>query len=131
VVVEKAGSLVVKGQDGAIYQLNPNRSQRHGDEPPKLGDEVTVVLDENNIVSEIHPKGSKGTHRFVTGKLVYVGKMKKEIKLQTCDGERVFPLEKQEIKTGIFEEGTPVTVELNEAGSVINLHRAEGKSSKR
>ena len=81
-------------------------------------------------MSEIHPKGSKGTHRFVTGKLVYVGKMKKEIKLQTAQGEQVFPLEKQELKTGPIEEGATVTVELNEAGSVIDLHRADSGAGK-
>ena len=61
----------------------------------------------------------------MTGNLVYVGKMKKEIKLKTPEGEQVFPLEKIEIKTGGIEEGASVTVELNEAGSVIDLHRAD------
>ena len=125
VVIEKGGSLSVQTPDGSTYQLNPNRSRRHGHEPPKVGDEVTVVFDENNLVSEIHPKGTQGTHRFVTGNLVYVGKMKKEIKLKTPEGEQVFPLEKIELKTGVIEEGASVTVELNEAGSVIDLHRAD------
>jgi hypothetical protein len=130
VVIEKAGALAVKTPDGATYQLNESRSRRHGHEPPKVGDEVTVVLDENNIVSEIHPKGSKSIHRFVTGKLIYVGKMKPEIKLKTAQGEQVFPLEKQEVKTEPIEEGATVTVELNEAGSVIDLHRADSASGK-
>lgn len=125
VVIEKAGSLVVKTPDGSTYQLNPNRSRRHGHEPPEVGDEVTVVLDENNMVTEIHPKGEEGTHRFVTGKLVHVGTMKKEIKLQTPEGEQVFPLEKIEVKTRGIEEGSLVTVELNEAGSVIDLHHVK------
>ena len=130
VVVEKAGALAVKTDDGATYQLNESRSRRHGHEPPKVGDEVTVVLDENNLVSEIHPKGSQMAHRYVTGKLIYVGKMKKEIKLQTAQGEQVFPLEKLEVKTGPIEEGATVTVELNEAGSVIDLHRADSAAGK-
>jgi hypothetical protein len=125
VVVEKGGALSVKVPDGSTYQLNPNRSQRHGHEPPKVGDEVTVLLDENNMVMEIHPKGEEQGHRFVTGKLVYVGKMKKEIKLQTPEGEKVYPLEKLEVKTTGIEEGAQVTVELNEAGSVIDLHRGD------
>lgn len=70
-----------------------------GNESPKEGDEVTVLLNENNAVIDLHPKGQEGTHRFVTGKLIYVGKMKKEIKLATSEGERVFPIERQEIKT--------------------------------
>src|SRR5689334_24481077 len=125
VVIEKAGALAVKTDDGATYQLNESRSKRHGHEPPKVGDEVTVVLDENNLVTEIHPKGFKMAHRYVTGKLIYVGKMKPEIKLKTDKGEQVFPLEKQVVKTEPIEEGAMVTVELNEAGSVIDLHRAD------
>ena len=125
VVTHKAGSLAVKAPDGSTYQLNPNVSQRHGPEPFKEGDEVTVLVDENNTAIDIHPKNQEGTHRFVTGKLIYVGKMKKEIKLATPEGERVFPIERLEIKTGGIEEGSLVTAELNEAGTLIDLHRAE------
>lgn len=126
VVMEKGGTLAVKGPGGATYQLNPNVSERHGHEPPKKGDEVTILLNENNAVIDLHLKGQEGKHRFVTGKLVYVGKMKPEIKLQTAEGERVFPIERQEIKTGGIEEGSLVTAELNEAGTLIDLHRESG-----
>jgi hypothetical protein len=37
--------------------------------------------------------------------------MKPEIKLATSEGEKVFPIERQEIKTGGIEEGALVTVE--------------------
>ena len=131
VVVQKLGALAVKTPEGGTYQLNPNVSRRHGHEPFKEGDEVTVLLDENNMVIDMHLKGQEGGHQFVTGKLIYVGKMKKEIKLQTSEGERVFPLERLEVKTGAIPEGTQVTVELNEAGSVIDLHRADKDQGKR
>ena len=124
VVTEKAGSLGVKLPDGAIQILNPKASERHGHEVPKPGDEVTLVLDHNNTIIDMHPKGKEGAHRFVTGKLVYVGQMKKEIKLATPDGEKLFPIERLEIKTGGIEEGSLVTAEVNEAGTIIDLHRA-------
>ena len=129
-VTQKAGSLAVKGVDGATYQLNPNVSERHGHESFKEGDEVSVLLDENNAVIDIHPKGQEGKHRFVTGKLIYVGLMKKQIKLATPDGEKVFPIERLEIKTGGIEEGSLVTVELNESGTLIDLHRADSGSDR-
>ena len=122
---EKSGLLTVKTQDGSTLNLNANASRRHGHEVPKVGDEVTITLDENNQVIEVHLKGEQGAHRFVTGKLVYVGKMKKEIKLQTPKGEEVFPIERLEMKTGGIEEGALVTGEVNEAGTIIDLHRAE------
>jgi hypothetical protein len=123
---EKSGILTVKLPDGSTMSLNPKIAERHGHAIPKVGDEVTLVLNENNAIIDHHPKGDKGTHKFVTGKLAYVGLMKNQIKLITSEGEKVFPLERQEIKTGGIEEGAVVTVELNEAGTVIDLHRGEG-----
>ena len=97
------------------------------DSTPKnleVGEEVEMWVNENNTVIDVHRKGDPAhAHRFVTGNLVYVGKMKKEIKLLTPEGEKVFPLDRLETKTGGIEEGTTVTVELNEAGTVIDLHR--------
>ncbi len=86
---------------------------------------MTLILNENNNVIDMHPKGAEGAHSFVTGKLIYVGKMKPEIKLQTPQGDKTFPLVRQDIKTGGIEEGALVTAELNEAGAVIDLHRAK------
>ena len=54
-VVEKAGSPAVRVPNGTTYQLNENRALRHGHDMPKIGDEVTVVIDENNMVLEVHP----------------------------------------------------------------------------
>ena len=100
-MIQKAGALAVKAPDGATYQLNPNVSRQHGHEPFKEGEEVSVLVDENNIVIDMHLKGQTAAHQFVTGKLVYIGKMKKGIKLQTSEGDKEFPLERLEVKTGV------------------------------
>lgn len=126
VVKGSTGSLDVKTDDGATFQLNPNLSKRQGHAGLKEGDKVTFTLDENNTVIDMHAMGEEGKHKFVTGKLIYVGQMKNEIKLKTSEGEVVFPLERLEVKTKPIPEGTLVTVELNEAGTVIDLHRADG-----
>lgn len=128
VVTQKAGALFIKTEEGTTYQLNENQERRHGHAPFKEGDRVTFVLDENNTVIDAHLAGKEGSHRFVTGKLVHVGKMKEEIKLQTAQGDQVFPLLHQETKTKGLEEGASVTVELNEAGTVIDLHRADERA---
>ncbi len=120
----KSGILTVKTPAG-LLTLNQNIEQKHGHDAFKVGDEVSIWVNENNTVIDVHQKGKEGVHRFVTGKLVYVGKMKKEIKLWTPEGEKVFPLDRLEVKTGGVEEGALVTVELNESGTVIDLHRAE------
>jgi len=120
----KSGILTVKTPVG-VLTLNQNVEQRHGHDAFKVGDQVSIWVNENNTVIDVHQKGKDGVHRFVTGKLVYVGKMKKEIKLWTPEGDKVFPLDRLEVKTGGVEEGALVTVELNETGTVIDLHRAE------
>lgn len=125
IVTKKAGALVVTTPNGATHQLNENMARRHGQEPFKAGDEVIVELDENNYIVDMHLKGKKGQHQQVTGKLIYVGKMKNQIKLQTSDGEKVFPLTEQGQKTKPIAEGTLVTIELNEVGAVIDLHPAD------
>lgn len=125
VVTKKAGVLVVTTPNGAIHQLNENMARRHGQQPFKAGDEVVVVLDENNYIVDMHLKGQGGQHHFVTGKLIHVGRMKKQIKLQTADGEKVFPLAEEGQKTKGMGEGELVTVELNEVGTVIDMHRAD------
>jgi hypothetical protein len=95
--------------------LNLKNAERHGHAPAKVRDEVTLVLNESNAIIEAHPKAHEGTHTFVTGKLAHVGPMKNQIKLLTSQGEQLFPLGRQEIKTGGIEEGVLVTVELNES----------------
>lgn len=111
--------ITVKTTWGSLI-ITSDTSSKH----LEVGEEVEMTMNENNTVIDVHRKGDPAhAHRFVTGKLVYVGKMKKEIKLSTPDGEKVFPLDRLETKTGGIEEGAMVTVELNEAGTVIDLHR--------
>lgn len=125
VVTKKAGTLVVTTPNGATHQLNENMARRHRQEPFKAGDEVLVELDENNYIVDMHLKGQGGQHQLVTGKLIHVGRMKEQIMLQTPDGEKVFPLAEVGQKTKGMEEGEVVTIELNEAGTVIDMHRAD------
>ena len=102
---------------GAMHQMNANISQRHGHAPFKAGDEVVGVLDENNYIIDMHLKDKEGKHQVVTGKLVKVGVMRNQIKIQTADGEKIFPLAEQAQKAKVIPDGTLGTVELNEAGA--------------
>jgi hypothetical protein len=124
-VTLKAGALVVQTPEGATHQLNANLSRRHGHEPFKAGDEVIAVLDENNYIIDMHRKGEAGLHQLVTGTLVHVGKTRKEIKMHTAEGEKSFPMAEIGLKTKDLANGSRVTVELNEAGVVIDLHEAD------
>ena len=91
----KSGLIFVKAP-AAQYTISANTAPADA----KVGDKVTLWVNENNIVVDHHRQGAKAVHRFVTGKLVYVGLMKKQIKLWTPEGEKEFPLERLEVKTG-------------------------------
>jgi hypothetical protein len=129
-VIEKGGALAIVTKEGTTYQLSENEARRQGREF-KAGDKVEVSVNENNAIVDVHLEGEKSQHKFVTGKLVHVGKMKKEIKLQTAEGDQSFPLLLQETKTGDFPEGTEVTAEVNEAGTVIDLHKGKHTGQKK
>jgi len=120
-VVEKiqSGIIVVKGPS-ATYQLNA-KSMPSG---IKVGDEINLWINEEGMVVDHHMKGQAHAHRLISGKLIYVGKTKKEIKLWTPEGEKVFPLERLEVKAKPIKEGSTITVELNEEGTVVNLWKS-------
>ncbi|MCC6967339.1 MAG: hypothetical protein IT391_13785, partial [Nitrospira sp.] len=90
----------------------------------EVGEEVDMQVNENNAVIDVHRKGDKAhSHRFVTGNLAYASPDKKEIKVWTPEGEKAIDVQTGKSKLSALEEGAPVTVELNEAGKMIDIHR--------
>lgn len=89
-----------------------------------VGEEVDMQVNENNAVIDVHRKGDKAhSHRFVTGNLVYTSTDRKEIKVWTPEGEKVIDVQTGRSKLSTLEEGAPVTVEVNEAGKMIDINR--------
>ncbi len=115
--------MVTKIQSGVIYVKSPvgqyTISTKTAPEDAAVGDEVTLWLNQENMVIDHHgkEKHKKGAHRLISGKLIYVGKTKDQIKLWTPEGEKVFPLERMEGKTKPIPEGSQIVVELNEDGT--------------
>ena len=90
----------------------------------EVGEEVEMRVNENNAVIDVHRKGDKPhAHRFVTGNLVYTSSDKKEIKVWTPEGEKAIDVQTGKSKLSALEEGAPVTIELNEAGKMIDINR--------
>ena len=123
--------VVTKIQSGLAYVKTPvgqyTIPMKQAPADAAVGDEVKLWLNEENLVIDHHGKhkNKPGTHRLVSGKLIYAGLTKKEIKLWTPEGEKVFPLDRMEIKTKPIEEGSMIVVELDEKGTVIDLRKAE------
>lgn len=90
----------------------------------KVGDKLTVWVSSNNVVVDHHAKGTEGVHRLITGKLTSASGDMKEITLITPEGERTFAVQHGESKLSGMKEGMPITIELNEAGHVIEIRKA-------
>jgi hypothetical protein len=94
--------------------------------PPDVavGDKLTLWVSSDNVAVDHHAKGKEGVHRLITGKLSYASGDLREIKLMTPEGERTFSVQHGETKLSGMKEGTPITIELNEAGNVIEIRKA-------
>ena len=123
--------VVTKIQSGLVYVKTPvgqyTIAAKTAPSDAAVGDEVTLWLNEENLVIDHHGKHKNmaGKHRLITGKLIYAGLTKNQIKLWTPEGEKVFPLERMEVKTKPIEEGSMIVVELDEKGTVIDLRKAQ------
>jgi hypothetical protein len=123
-----AHGVVEKIQSGLLFAKTPfatyRLSVKTAPSGVQVGDEITLWVNEDNMVIDHHMKGHQQAHRLVSGKLIYVGRNKKQIKLWTPEGEKVFPLERLEVKAKPIKEGTMITIELNETGTVVDLWKA-------
>lgn len=60
----------------------------------KVGEEVEMQVNGNNVVIDLHRKGDPShSHRFVSGKLAYASHDRKAIKLWTPEGEQTFAVQ--------------------------------------
>jgi hypothetical protein len=90
----------------------------------KVNDKLTLWLSSDTVVVDHHAKGKEGVHRFITGKLTSVSGDLQAITLMTPEGERTFTVQHGDRTLSGMKEGTPITIELNEAGNVIEIRKA-------
>jgi hypothetical protein len=120
----KSGLYTVKTPTGTTYSLAETAAVRHGHGVPKVGDQMTLWVNEGNLVIDAHMKGDSGkAHHFLSGTLKSLDYEKSQMTLSTSGGEKNFKIKPE---TRMFKEisaGAQVTVELNEMGEVIDLHK--------
>jgi len=112
------------------YGLQPRtisilKAERIGLSDAKIGDKLTLVVDEGNVLIDAHSTGRSGQgHRIIAGQLRYADQFWSEIKLSTPEGFDRFEVDSLAgSKLSVLQEGTPVEVELDEANVVIDIHR--------
>lgn len=125
---------VVTGiRSGLIYVQTPaanyTLSQKTAPLNAHVGDKVTLSMNHRHAVIDLHRQGTAPRHRFITGTLLGTGDAKQQIALWTPEGNKTFALEGHEIAIRDLTDGTMVTVEVNEAGQVIDLHQVEAEAA--
>ena len=125
VVIEiKSGLYTVKTPTGATLTLAEAAAVRHGQHIPKVGDELTLWVNEGNMVIDIRPKGQPGkAPRFIAGTLVSIDNGKSQMTLSTPEGEKRFNLRPESRMFRDIAVGTEVTIEVNDTGEVSDIHK--------
>ena len=120
----KSGLIIVKSSTGARLTLTEAAAFRQGKPVPKVGDEMTLWVNEGNMVLAAYPKGQPDkAPRFITGKLASIDNGKSQMTLVTSEGERGYRLRPESRMFRDVTVGSEVTIEVNEIGEVIDLHR--------
>ena len=120
----KSGLYTVKTPTGTTYALTEAAAVRHGHGVPKVGDEMTLWVNEGNMVIDAHMKGQPVTpHRFISGTLASIDNAKSQVTLSTSEGEKNFKLKPESRMFRDIAAGTQVTIEVNESHEVIDLHK--------
>jgi len=120
----KSGLYTVKTPTGATLTLTEAAAVRHGHGVPKVGDEMTLWVNEGNMVIDAHMKGQPvPPHRFISGTLASIDNAKSQVTLSTSGGEKNFKLKPESRMFRDIAAGTQVTIEVNESQEVIDLHK--------
>jgi hypothetical protein len=120
----KSGIYTVKTSTGTTYTLSESASVRHGHGVPKVGDEMTLWVNEGNMVINANFKGKsdKNSH-FISGTLASIDYGQSQMTLSTSEAEKDFKLKPESRMFRDIAAGSPVTIEVNESGEVIDIHK--------
>jgi hypothetical protein len=103
-----------------------HKAERMGLNEPKAGDEVMLVIDEGNLLIDLHKKGHQPAgHRLIVGKLTYEDPFWELIEITDADGKQTFAMDEATgSKLSMRKEGELVRAELNEDNVVVDIYPA-------
>jgi hypothetical protein len=101
-----------------------NVNAKIGIKNAKVGQTMTLHVHHHSVVADLTPANGAGpTRRFITGPLEFSTPERTGVKLWTPDGEQTFPSDRGKTALAGSKEGSPITVELNGEGTVVDIHR--------
>jgi hypothetical protein len=91
----------------------------------KPGQRLSLTINENNVIIDVHQQGEGAglNHHIAHG--ILVGRQEATITLRTPGGDTTYPLAESVQSLGPLTAGSPVTVEIDEGGRIIDLHPDE------
>jgi hypothetical protein len=127
-------TTVEKIQSGLIFfkpterlghrEVSVHKAERMGLSQAKVGDEVILVIDNNNLLIDLHstdipPAG----HRSIAGRLTYADRLWEVIEITNAGGKQTFAVDESAgSRLAILKEGQIVHAELNEDNMVVDIH---------
>jgi hypothetical protein len=104
--------------------LSPAQLERMKLTDLKVGDEVSLVLNEYNLIIDAHKTGMAGQGRHtLQATFVEADTSGKTVNVKTTEGLKALPVDSAAAgKVTGLKQGTSLTVEVDEAGTVIDIH---------
>jgi len=89
----------------------------------KVGQTMTLRMHDHHVVADLAPSNDAAPiRRFVTGPLEFATPDRSSVRLWTPEGEQTYPTDRGKGALNGKKEGTPITVELNGNGDVVQFH---------
>lgn len=100
-----------------------NVNAKIGIKNAKVGQTMTLHVHHHSVVADLTPaNGTAPIRRFITGPLEFSTPDHTGVKLWTPAGEHTFPTDRGKSALAGVKEGSPITVELNGEGTVVDFH---------
>ncbi|HWV46916.1 MAG TPA: hypothetical protein VN039_13005 [Nitrospira sp.] len=101
-----------------------NVNTKIGIKNAKVGQTLTVRMHDHHVVADLSASiDSVPIRRFVTGPLEFADPDRASVRLWTPEGEQIYPADLGKSSLNGAREGTPITVELDGQGDVVEIHR--------
>ena len=103
-----------------------NVNNKIGIKSAKIGQTMTLHMHNDSVVADLAASNDSALlRRFVTGPLDFAAPDHAAVRLWTPEGEQTYPIGAGKSLLNGAREGTPITVELNGQGELIELHRVK------
>lgn len=103
-----------------------NVNAKIGIKNAKVGQTMTLHMHDHYVVADLSASSDAPPHRrFVTGPLEFDKPDRASVRLWTPEGEQIYPTERGKGTIHGVREGTPITVELNGQGEVVDFHKVK------